>query len=369
MARRWLRQAKDQYWRSVPPLQWLRGASPVLCSFDEAYPDASVLHHVPGQDVPAPFLDGVRFNRPAAHLVGSTYAIPADTTARVENALLASTASVVLSPERNVVSESSTAAGMQYFLKREFFLTPTRLQGRVAPLRSRFHNFYHWMVDCLPRLIALAALDPVHHPIDLVYTGKLASYETFFLNQFDEGVFRLRKIEPHTLYAPDVLMYTSLKTQRFAGYLREVYAEGIRDLVAPDASSARSSDSGRRVIISRANAEYRRLANEPALVDALASRGFETARPETMSIQEQADLFRDASIIVSPHGAGLANAIYARDASVIELFPTALTTPHYLFLCASLGHNYTAVHHQVDDLNPPAFDADVEAVCQYVDAM
>jgi hypothetical protein len=79
---------------------------------------------------------------------------------------------------------------------------------------------------------------------------------------------------------------------------------------------------GRRLFVLRNNAATRRLLNQDR-VAALAQRrfGFEPIDPSTLSPLQQAMAFRDASVVMGPHGAGLANLIFAeRPGMLVELF-------------------------------------------------
>jgi len=101
-----------------------------------------------------------------------------------------------------------------------------------------------------------------------------------------------------------------------------------------------------RIYISREDATVRRVTNEEAVMDLLAEYGFERYRLAELSYAEQVTLFSDAEAIVSPHGSGLLNQIYADDAVVIELFGPkhSITNPAIEYYIADLwGHDYGCV--------------------------
>jgi capsular polysaccharide biosynthesis protein len=94
--------------------------------------------------------------------------------------------------------------------------------------------------------------------------------------------------------------------------------------------------TGRRIYLSRGDARWRRVLNEPDLIAMLVSRGFEAVSLTGMTVQAQAALFDAAAWIVAPHGAGLANLAFARpEATVLELFPHSFGTPAFYFLAAA----------------------------------
>lgn len=78
----------------------------------------------------------------------------------------------------------------------------------------------------------------------------------------------------------------------------------------------------RRLYIPRRNVKMRQVVNEGALEAALKRLGFEVFDNGEHNVREQARAFRDAAIIVSPHGAGLANIVYCDPGTpVVELIP------------------------------------------------
>ncbi len=69
--------------------------------------------------------------------------------------------------------------------------------------------------------------------------------------------------------------------------------------------------------------------NEDEILNLLKSYGFTVIVLESMSVLEQAALFSQAKIIISPHGSGLTNLVFCQPGTkVIELF-----TPNYVYHC------------------------------------
>ncbi|WP_338007703.1 glycosyltransferase family 61 protein [Natronoglomus mannanivorans] len=104
-----------------------------------------------------------------------------------------------------------------------------------------------------------------------------------------------------------------------------------------------SPRKGARIYISRRNATKRQVVNEESVSNALQRLGFETYALEELSVEEQVELFSDAEVVVGPHGAGLANLVYADDPLVVELFGRKrLNTYHRL--ATALGFEYEPVY-------------------------
>jgi capsular polysaccharide biosynthesis protein len=76
----------------------------------------------------------------------------------------------------------------------------------------------------------------------------------------------------------------------------------------------------RRLFVSRADSTARVLVNEVELAAQAASAGFETVVLSELSVAEQVRRFAEASHVIAPHGAGLANLLFCRPgAAVCEL--------------------------------------------------
>lgn len=79
---------------------------------------------------------------------------------------------------------------------------------------------------------------------------------------------------------------------------------------------------GTRIYISRNDARLRRVRNEKRLQPMLDVLGFERAVLADLSMERQVKLFRQADIVVAPHGAGLAHIAWCKPGTkVIEFFP------------------------------------------------
>ena len=80
--------------------------------------------------------------------------------------------------------------------------------------------------------------------------------------------------------------------------------------------------------------------NEAEILELLQAYGFIEVRLEELAFTDQVRLFRDADVVVAPHGSGLANLVFcAPGARVIELFPAAVLD-FYFRLSQAVGLDY-----------------------------
>ena len=99
-------------------------------------------------------------------------------------------------------------------------------------------------------------------------------------------------------------------------------------------------DRRRRLYVTREGYVWRRVVNEPAVVDALRPFGFETVSPESLSFAQQVQIFAEAQVVVSAHGAGLTNVVFGNRLVTIELFEPTFVNGCYYALSDAAGHSY-----------------------------
>lgn len=95
----------------------------------------------------------------------------------------------------------------------------------------------------------------------------------------------------------------------------------------------------RRLYIARAG--RRKIINEEEVREVLRSFDFNIIEDVARGLDEQIDLFRSASAIITPHGAGLTNMLWCdRGTTIIELFNQGYMPNYYYYMSVALGHPY-----------------------------
>lgn len=90
----------------------------------------------------------------------------------------------------------------------------------------------------------------------------------------------------------------------------------------------------------------RRVVNERELLPVLRRHGVQVVPDGRYDVGEQIALFRDAELVVAPHGAGLTNLVWSSPGTqVLELFSTGYAPDCFRHLCAVLGHDHHAILH------------------------
>jgi capsular polysaccharide biosynthesis protein len=202
--------------------------------------------------------------------------------------------------------------------------------GSVAVLTTRgVDNYYHFMLDVLPRLELLrrAGIDP-----DRYLVNRALPFQKELLARV--GIPEERTIEsssePH-IRAEDLVVPSlpdcHLETPPWVTtWLRQtlLLSEGTPH---------------RRLFIGRGSRKHtRRIVNQDQVVAALEPYGFETIDPGTMSVAQQIATFTEAEIVVGVHGAALTNLVFCpAGAAVVELFPPDYVNACYWTLASAHG--------------------------------
>jgi capsular polysaccharide biosynthesis protein len=117
--------------------------------------------------------------------------------------------------------------------------------------------------------------------------------------------------------------------------------EFLRSRLMKDATPPPANHRHPVYVLRTAGANNRAVRNQPAVLRRLERRGFEIIDPSMLTAAQQIETFSSASVVVSAHGAALANLVFASPGSaVVELFPAGGVLPDYWRLASSAGLTY-----------------------------
>ncbi|MCF8506919.1 MAG: glycosyltransferase family 61 protein [Caulobacter sp.] len=233
----------------------------------------------------------------------------------------------------------------------------------VLLLASRFthFNYFHFVVDLLGRLWALSLFQRPEEIALLLPHSPLEPFQAEILqtlglpnpmHAMTGRMTRVRRLYMPSFYAP-------------GGYSREQMAFLSRMLRM--AFGVEGVTGGRRLWLSRADASWRRVANEDEVMRALGPLGFEAVVPGRLPVAGQARLFAEAEIVVAPHGAGNTNMLFARPgATLIEIVPGALANNCYYMLTKLNGQRYGRVLDRGDKSRSDDVRVDVPRLMEVV---
>lgn len=208
----------------------------------------------------------------------------------------------------------------------------------ATPLLPLWGNYYHWTIEALPRLAGVERYEKETGEEPTIIVPEDPSswmLESLELLGIDDD--RIHQLDGHCAVDRLVVPTHPGPTPAECEWLRDRMQTTVNE------STADRTDEN-RIYISRQNATRRRVRNEQEAVDLLQSYGFERYVLEDMSVSDQVALFSNAEFVAAPHGAGLANVVYADSATVIELFGESKKTTFYR-LVELLENDYHCLHH------------------------
>jgi len=209
-----------------------------------------------------------------------------------------------------------------------------RIAGRVAVLNARYsHNYFHWLIEILPRLMALEQAGVV---ADFYLVDCLTPFQQSVLAAL--GIRGEQLIQPHCKLAlrADEIVLPSFPSPRCL----RMFAAKLLSGLSADGPVVHT----RRIFITRRETGTRTLHDEVAVEQFLRAHGFETHAMERYSLAEQARLIHEAEIVVGTHGAGLSNLIFAQPRTqVIEFVPAE----RFNYACYPKRTRFFGLDHQL----------------------
>jgi hypothetical protein len=242
----------------------------------------------------------------------------------------------VITGRGDLVNEVSWYFGTTRPREHPLFLNPfppppLHVTGRLGVLAARGDsNYYHFLMDVITRIGVLEQAPQIAAP-DHWYVAQQTRFQRELLDLI--GLAPEQRIDaglhPHVsadlLVVPQSPAMTEKNPPWAVAFLRE--------RLLPPVDGPRGG-----IYVTRGpSANNRTVVNEAEVLDLLAGRGFEAVDPGQLSVLDQIRTFASATVIVAPHGAALANLIFASPgAAVVELFPAGCVLPDFWRLASGV---------------------------------
>lgn len=292
--------------------------------------------------------------------------VPQVSVYRLEDATIAMTPyhDVVLDNTGAYVPEISSAP---YLAPLYWGLDAERLSGRVLVAGTPgARMFSHWLLDVLPRIEAarLAGYDSsnidhvlVHAQPSSFVRDSLAELG-FQPEQIIYGRRQLPLYRVDELIAPTLVRQTKYTPESSRRFLRQLYLGDQADVLSPR--------SRKVVYISRQNSDRRRMHNHELLDDFLVATDAKTIHAEDLTVSEMAHELSDTALLLGPHGAGLANAVFLPPWAAGMEFTGVLFMPEFFQLISTSASKYALVTGDDDEgrdvLDPESMKAHLPLV-------
>jgi hypothetical protein len=269
---------------------------------------------------------------------GDGESVPAVRVATLPHGRVLGPHHAVITGRGDLVQEVSRYFGTSRPREHPLFLNPYppppyTVTGRLGVLAARGDsNYYHFLVDVLPRIGVLEQSPDAPTP-DLWYVPLTLPFHGELLDRVGVPSGERLDAAEHPHVRADELVVPGLPatTEKNPPWV----VEWLRARLLPEAPVAAVRT---RIYVTRgASANNRAVRNETEVRALLESFGFVGVDPGALSVEEQIRTFAGAELIVAAHGAALANLVFCSpDTRVIELFPAGYLLPDYWRLASGV---------------------------------
>jgi hypothetical protein len=237
--------------------------------------------------------------------------------AELENAQILDTHHVVTVIKRNKIIEQLSFDP----LKREIhpsltifsYPNPTFLKGKTLLLSTpgAQNNYFHFTLDLLQKIGFAKECGYSIDEFDNILINKISyNFQRELLKIFGVSENKIVETMPDSYFDCECVVVPSHSPHNYFGFLY------INTVIFENLTPTLKKHS-QLIYISRKNASGRRIINERELMNYLEPLGFETIYLENLTVKEQAKLFKNAKIVITPHGAGTTNIVYSNPETVL----------------------------------------------------
>ncbi|MGZ0654000.1 glycosyltransferase family 61 protein [Coraliomargarita sp. W4R53] len=218
--------------------------------------------------------------------------------------------------------------------RRRFFQDPVKLQGRVLSLIaggvSGRGNYFHWLIDVLPRLQTLA---------DSRFAG---SVDYVIVPQYQRD-FQKMTLQLMGISAEQIVECGPFSHFECEELLVTTHPRGKRSILVPDwvfslygrikQEVLTTGDFPKKIYVTRLDTKLRGVKDEERLIEFLKTYGYEPVTLAEHDFDGKVNLFHAAESVISAHGAGLTNLIFSRPGTrLLELFSEGFIDPVFVNL-------------------------------------
>jgi capsular polysaccharide biosynthesis protein len=227
-------------------------------------------------------------------------------------------------------------------------LTPPRRYRQVVHLATRLAklNYFHWMMDCVPRFRLLK--EPGIHLDEALHTMWLIDHSHL---PFQLETLKALGIREHSVLTPHRYLHIAAKTLIVPSYTNPTLDTSAITYSCQDVAFLRRlfhcqtpPDSTERIgRIYLARRGRRCVTNEQEVVSFLKKEGFSVLHCEEFPVWKQAQIFASAEIVIGLHGSSFTNIVFCQPgARVIEIFSPDYIAPYYWSLANIAQLRYAA---------------------------
>ncbi|MFK7161404.1 glycosyltransferase family 61 protein [Marinospirillum sp. MEB164] len=209
----------------------------------------------------------------------------------------------------------------------------------VATATSADHNYFHWMLDLVPRLIDLQRSRELWDQVLISYAKDILPFQQETLDLLGVDQDRRIRATRRQCWTAACLVVPALPDS-FA----KVQPQVVMQVRQAFARLLKKVEGFEKILICRQKGHPRSFSNHDEVVDFFESLGYKKIYLEDYSVAEQAAIFYSAQKVVAVHGAGLTNLVFSHpEQAVVEIFGEDYQPRCFEEIATILGLNYQKI--------------------------
>ncbi|MFD2515646.1 glycosyltransferase family 61 protein [Pontibacter locisalis] len=219
------------------------------------------------------------------------------------------------------INRNSNDGSKNIIFYQKSIIKPVKIDGCAVVVAVPWGSvYYHWMVDVLPRLELVKEAGLFENIDHLVINEVQKDFQLVVLNKIGIPLSKTIQVKDiwNTHYQFDQLIVPSFVSEPNRSDLLTILS--IEKHFPSLETNSRIEDLPKKIYLGRTKANNRKLLNESDILPFLMMHGFEEIFPENHTVSEQAEIFRNAQIIVGVHGSALTNIVFCKpDTTVFDI--------------------------------------------------
>jgi len=242
---------------------------------------------------------------------------------------------------------------------------PKEIKGSLALFTTLAPEcYYHWLLDTMPGLEVLAEAGEQLNAIENFYFSNYCqSFQSATLMKYGICEDKVLSTFSDANYSHEELLHARvdrLLIPRFrdleGGWPNQWVAPRLRSrFSAREAWNIEENADGNKpnkIYVTRGTSR-RRVLKEKEMLPVLVDAGFTIVDMGKLTLEEQIETAASADVICGPHGAGLANAVFAKPGTELIEFCGSYLTRHFRIVAGIAGLKYRVFRAGIDSSNQP----------------
>ncbi len=248
----------------------------------------------------------------------------------VQNVAIISKNQIINGPSYQQINGELKTANFNVCLQIGTPRIKRKISGRVLNLAqgaSGHNNYSHWLLDMLPKFRLYKEFFKLED-LEYIYLNTVKEYQKSSLNLLglknvkiiDSNKFRhleckdLIATQHPSYFKGFILDQAQFVPKWIIDWLRESFLDKSDEI-----------NTNGKIFIDRSGSLFNhcQIINHKKIIEFLKKKDFEIIKTENLTFKQQISLFKKAKIIVSAHGAGLANLSFCqKNCNIIEIRPS-----------------------------------------------